>query len=137
MKLFTKVVIALSMMIVPLLSSANGTYQAGTVYVFNSTGYRYTNAYWNVRYNPASTTGRIGVGITPGQTIGIVAVSTTGNVGFSCYATPATVGAGQYWEWETLLMPILAGGNGAYVFANSTNGICGSISTMSSSAHLD
>lgn len=136
MKFFTKVVIALWMML-PLLSFANGTYQAGTVYVFNSTDYDYTQAYYNVRYNPAAAGGRIGVGISPGQQIGIVAVGTNGTKTFSCYATPASVGAGQYAAWEYLLMPILGGGNGTYIFASGSHGVCGSISTMSSSANLD
>ncbi len=134
---FLKCIAMLLLSLTPLLSFANGTYQRGTVYAFSSGSFGYTQAYFNVRYNPAVTKGQIGVGITPGQQIAIYAASSSNNAQFICTATPTSVGADQYAQWEQLLAPIMSGGNGAYIFANATNGVCSTITTQSGSSYLD
>lgn len=135
MKLF-KIVTLLLLAAFPALGSANGTYQPGTVSV-SANGLNVTGDY-NVRYNPAVSTGALSVALSPMSYVEILGVDSTTGKQFACEAD--TGNESDYGEIETILMSAAAGGNGVTISASrssATDVTCTSINVGAQSQSLD
>ncbi len=69
----------------PLLCWSNGNYTPGTVTLYSNNTFM-VGAY-NVRYNPAVSTGRVFVGLDPGSSLTISGTSSSTGAGFFCSLT--------------------------------------------------
>ncbi len=133
MNLF-KCAVMFSLLVIPALSFANGTYVPGVVVV--NSGATLAQGYYNVRYNPAVTTGQVSVSISPGSYYQIYMVDSITGSGFTCISGYAT---SNYSEIEAILENVAAGGNGAYISVNrnTSDNSCYNVSVSSGSAHMD
>ena len=134
----SKYIAAIPLLAIPLFSMA-GAYLPGIVSV--SPDSLSVGGYYNVRYNPAVSMGRISVSVSPGNSVSVTAKDSANGRQFSCFYTPSAPNDPDlYYNYELLLSNIAAGGNGTFINAqrrSASDSTCIAIVPQSNSQWMD
>jgi hypothetical protein len=115
----------------PAISWAGGTYVPGYVGIGKTTTGSTVIGFWNVRYNPAVTTGYIAVE----STINYVSITATGSNGSGYFSCTTFSDSPYFLGYQRLLANA---GNGTYLSVKAgLLGQCDSITKIQSSSMLD
>lgn len=128
-----KILLFVSSLMLSSLCFANGSYTPGTVSVYNNNNAMY-GAY-NVRFNPAVSTGRVFVGLNPGSSLTISATSSSTGAGFFC-ALNSTNSPDLFSKAEKAVLSL---GNGSMLIASrlsASNTTCTTVQIQTGSDML-
>jgi len=131
MKRILKSLLFAALTATPLLCWSNGVYNPGTVTLYNNNTYM-VGAY-NVRFNPAVSTGKVFAGLNPGSSLTISGTDSSTGAGFFCALTSASP---QFANAEKAIYSL---GDGSLLIAtrtSTTNSTCSSVQIQTGSNQL-